>query len=228
MLNIFIAGQKYFGQAVLKELAAMEGIKIVGVSAPCCGDRQDRLCREAVKRGLPVIPAGSLNASTLPEGLDLIISAHCHDFISPATIQKTKLGAIGYHPSLLPLHRGRDAVYWAIRMGNPVTGGTVYWLNNKVDGGPIAAQGYVFIRPGDSPFDLWRRDLMPMGIMLFRRVILDLLDGLIVAVPQDEKLATWEPSVGRPPLFRPDLPMIGPGPEGFTVRVNSKALTGNS
>ncbi|MBI9077466.1 MAG: hypothetical protein JEZ02_18815 [Desulfatibacillum sp.] len=204
----------------------MDGVDIVGVSAPCGETRQDRLCREATNKGLPVIPAGGLNASTLPEGLDLIVAAHCHDFISPASMQKTKLGAIGYHPSLLPLRRGRDAVYLAIRLGDPVTGGTVYWLNGRVDGGPVAAQGYVFIRPGDTSFDLWTRDLLPMGVMLFRRVIRDLINGVIVSVPQDERLATWEPSVGRPPLFRPDLPMIGHGPEGFTVKTNSKALNG--
>lgn len=90
-------------------------------------------------------------------------------------------------------------------------------VNNKVDGGPIAAQGYVFVRPGDKPIDLWARDLQPMGVMLFKKVINDLQNGLIVAVPQDESLATWEPSVGRPPLFRPDLPRIGHGPAGFKV-----------
>jgi hypothetical protein len=33
-------------------------------------------------------------------------------------------------------------------MGDAVTGGTVYWLNDAVDGGPIAAQEHVFIVPG--------------------------------------------------------------------------------
>ncbi len=77
-----------------------------------------------------------------------------------------------------------------------------------------------------TPFDLWTRDMLPMGAVLFRRVLDDLLHGVMVAVPQDESLATWEPSVGRPPLFRPDLPRIGHGPEGFTVKGNSEALNG--
>jgi len=78
----------------------------------------------------------------LPGGVDLILYAHSHDFIGAATRGKTRLGAMGYHPSLLPLHRGRDAVCWTLRMGDKVAGGSVYWLTDVVDGGPIAAQGW--------------------------------------------------------------------------------------
>jgi len=52
----------------------------------------------------------------------------------------------------------------------------------------------------------------------------DINNGRIVAVPQEESLATWEPSVGRPPLFKPDLPRIGPPPEGFEVVASRKGL----
>jgi len=55
-------------------------------------------------------------------------------------------------------------------------------------------------------------------------VIRDIQKSLIISVPQDETLATWEPSFGRPPLFRPDLPRIGAAPEGFEVRVTMDDL----
>jgi len=31
---------------------------------------------------------------------------------------------------------GRDAVEWTIRMKDPIAGGSMFWLNDTVDGGP--------------------------------------------------------------------------------------------
>ena len=212
-LKVFLSGQKHFGLDTLKMLMGKEGVDIVGVSAPPLA--KDRLYKRAWQEKIPVVDSGKLNAGTLPGGVDLIVCAHSHDFISNRMLQKTKLGGVGYHPSLLPLHRGRDAVKWAVKLGDKVTGGTVYWLNDCVDGGPVAAQSWCFIKPGDDPMELWTRDLQPMGITLFGRVLDDLLSGDIVAIDQDESVSTWEPSIGRPPLFRPDLIMIGGAPAGY-------------
>ena len=46
-----------------------------------------------------------------------------------------RLGGIGYHPSLLPRHRGIAAVEWTIREGDPIAGGTVYHLAERMDAG---------------------------------------------------------------------------------------------
>lgn len=224
-LRVFLAGQKFFGQEVMRALLSMEGITVVGVSAPAPGlssAGEDRLWRLAVREGFCPVPSGRLFASSLPDGIDVIVAAHCHDFISAKARARTALGAIGYHPSLLPLHRGRDALYWTIRMHDHVAGGTVFWLTDDVDSGPIAARKSVFVRPGDTPFELWRRDLQPLGVGLIRKVLLDLQAGLLFAHPQEDGVATWEPSVGRPPLWRPDLPLIGTGPEGFQVITSRK------
>lgn len=43
--------------------------------------------------------------------------------------------AVGYHPSLLPRYRGCNAVKWTVCFGDTVAGGTVYELDEKVDGG---------------------------------------------------------------------------------------------
>jgi methionyl-tRNA formyltransferase len=210
-VKVFLCGTRYFGQQVFEAVTGA-GHEVIGVSAPI----GDRLHKAAVSGGVPhVITAGALNADTMPEGADLIVAAHSHDFIGAATLRKTVLGGIGYHPSLLPLHRGRDAIRWAIRMGDRVTGGSVYWLSKNVDGGPIAAQDWCFLPPGADPGELWREVLQPMGLRLILRTLDDLSQGVVVAVPQDERLATWEPSLDQPPIFRPDLPRIG-APAGFT------------
>lgn len=208
-MNIYICGQKTFGLEVLKLIQRL-GHTVVGVSAPVdAAGKADLLYHGAINRGLPVMKAGSLNSATLPGNVDLIVCAHSYDFIGAKTRQKAKLGAIGYHPSLLPVHRGRDAIRWAIKMGDKVTGGTVYWLTDTVDGGPIAAQQLCFIRAEDDPGELWRRELLPIGLKLFEKVLKAIELGVLIKMPQNEKLATWEPSWERQPMTKPDLIQIG-------------------
>lgn len=233
-MRVYLSGQKSFGAAAL-ELLRARGVEIAGVASPAWRDQdlphpfgpvagvnRDPLAMLAEHHGLPWIEAHQLRAETLPDDVDLIVAAHSHAFIGRPTRLRARLGAIGYHPSLLPLHRGRDAIRWAIHMGDRVTGGTVYWLTDNVDAGPIAAQDYALIRPDDDAGELWRRELFPLGLRLLDKVLRDLAVGTIVKVPQDEALATWEPSWHRPPLHRPELLQIGPAPDGYTVSVDRR------
>jgi methionyl-tRNA formyltransferase len=227
-MNVYLTGQKYFGQEVYK-LIRILGHSVIGVSSPAWGneklslanagdnDRYDRLRAIAELHGTPWLEAGKLRADTIPPNVDLIIAAHSHDFISRATRNRTTLGAIGYHPSLLPLHRGRDAVRWVIKLRERITGGTVFWLNETLDGGPIAAQEHVFIRPEWDAMDLWREALQPLGLKLMAQTLKAIDGGLLVRVPQEPKLATWEPSLEPPALYRPDLPQIGGAWDGYRV-----------
>lgn len=231
-MRILISGQKQFGADVFN-LVRQLGHVVVAVAAPAVSGSKtttgeampDRLRFAAESAGVPWIPSENLRAATVPDGTDLIVAAHSHAFIGRATRNRARLGAIGYHPSLLPLHRGRDAVRWVVHMRERVTGGTIYWLTDTMDGGPIAAQAHVMIRPDDTAGSLWRERLAPLGLRLFGRVLRDLAAGRRVAVPQEEDLATWEPSWDRPPVFRPELPALGDGrPVHGTVAVTRDDL----
>lgn len=211
MISVLLAGQKWFGAEVFRRLRELRDVAIVAVSSP--RSEPDRLTSLADLYGVPVIPSGMLRAEAVPPGVDLIVAAHSHDFIGEKTRLRARYGGIGYHPSLLPLHRGRDAVRWAVRMREPVTGGTVYRLTNRVDGGEVLAQSHVFIHRDDTAETLWRRDLGPLGIRLLAETVARFaLEGYLVGTPQDESLATWEPSYDRPPMHRPELPLL-PSPE---------------
>lgn len=148
------------------------------------------------------------------EGYDLLVMAHHHGWIADADIEAATVGAVGYHPSLLPRHRGRDAVRWTVHMDDPIAGGTVYRLTEgakEADAGPIVRQGWCHVRPGWSASDLWREELFPMGVRILAdlvpsgewperiqlKVMRSRLEG---AEDQDERLATWEPAFDRPPL----------------------------
>lgn len=198
LVNIYICGQKHFGAEAFTALLHA-GHRIVGVSSPAANKEgnTDRLKAVAEANNVPWMKSGLLNENTIPDNVDLIVTAHSHDFVRAPTRAKTTYGAIGYHPSLLPLHRGKDAIIWTIQMGDKVTGGTVYWLDEVMDGGPVAAQEHVFVLPGDTPESLWKRDLAPLGIRLLTEVCNDIANGKVVKIVQNESIATVEPSIKK-------------------------------
>lgn len=199
-MRLMLVGQKWLGAEVLAALCSA-GHEVAAVAAPA----GDRLHHAAVAAGIPSgDPGRALPAAWVPEGIDLIVAAHAHCFVSRRARRRARLGAIGYHPSLLPRHRGRDAVRWTIHMRDQVAGGTVYWMTDRADAGPIAAQEWCHVRPDDDAASLWRRDLGPMGARMLVRVVADIASGRVVRRPQDEALATWEPAFDRPPLSAAD------------------------
>ena len=197
-MRLMLVGQKWLGAEVLAMLLE-KGHEVASVATPA----GDRLHTAAVAAGVPVgDPGRILAASWVPPGTELIVAAHSHSFITRGARRAARFGSIGYHPSLLPRHRGRDAVRWTIHMRDQIAGGTVYWMDDRADGGPIAAQGWCHVRPGDTPELLWRRDLGPMGLRLLGATVDDIAKGRITRRAQDESLATWEPAFDRPPLSK--------------------------
>ena len=57
---------------------------------------------------------------------------------------------INVHPSLLPKYKGLHAVEQALNSSDEVTGCTVHYVNEELDGGEIILQGEVPILPEDT------------------------------------------------------------------------------
>lgn len=189
-MNLVVIGSKHFGAAALSRLL-QAGHKILRVIAPVAGDR---LAATAERAQLPLMVAGGsrrIHASDIPSGSDLIVAAHSHSFIASDALRAARLGGIGYHPSLLPRHRGKAAVEWTIRSGDAIAGGTVYQLTDRLDAGPIAAQDWCFVRPGETARELWERALSPMGLELLTKVVNQTaIRGALELRMQDETFAT--------------------------------------
>ena len=64
---------------------------------------------------------------------------------------------INVHPSLLPKYKGLNAVEQAIESGDKVTGCTVHYVNEELDGGQIIRQAEVPILETDTIDELTKR-----------------------------------------------------------------------
>jgi glycine cleavage system regulatory protein/folate-dependent phosphoribosylglycinamide formyltransferase PurN len=192
-----VVGSRYFG-ATMFDALRKEGIDIARVVVPAS---DDRLALAARAVGVPVHVLANpkvVPGDAIHDGTDLIVAAHTHARVSNEALARSRLGGIGYHPSLLPRHRGIAAIEWTILEGDPIAGGTIYHLADGWDAGAIAAQDWCFVAKGESARELWERALAPMGIALMTQVVRHAAQhGALPARPQDERFATKAPMIKR-------------------------------
>jgi methionyl-tRNA formyltransferase len=194
-MRITLVGSRHFGVATFNMLRE-HGVEIARVVVH---DGEDRLSAAATAAAIEVAVQANprlVVASEIAPGTDLIITAHSHARIGKDALAASKHGGIGYHPSLLPRHRGLAAVEWTIKEGDPIAGGTIYHLAERMDAGAIAAQDWVFVKKGETARELWERALAPLGLRLLAQVIDSAkTNGALPAKPQDEQFATLAPAL---------------------------------
>jgi glycine cleavage system regulatory protein len=192
-----IVGSRYFGALVFETLRK-DGVEFAGAVAPAA---DDRLALAAKAAQVPVHILANpkvVPGDAIPEGTDLIVAAHTHARVSNEALARSRLGGVGYHPSLLPRHRGIAAVEWTILEGDPIAGGSVYHLADGWDAGAVAAQDWCFVGKGETARELWERALAPMGLKLLTQVVRHAAQhGELPAFRQDERFATRAPMIRR-------------------------------
>ena len=194
-MRITLVGSRHFGVTTFNMLRE-HGVDIVRVVV---ADSEDRLAAAARAAGIEVVVQGDpklVKAAEIAPGTDLIVTAHSHARVSKEALAAAKMGGIGYHPSLLPRHRGIAAVEWTIKEGDPIAGGSVYHLAERMDAGAIAAQDWVFVKKGETARELWERALAPLG----QRLLAEVIDyakahNALPAKAQDEQFATKAPAL---------------------------------
>jgi methionyl-tRNA formyltransferase len=195
IMRITLVGSRHFGVTTLNMLKA-HGVEVARVVVH---DAEDRLAASATAAGIEVVVQADprlVVASEIAPNTDLIVTAHSHARVSKDALAAAKLGGIGYHPSLLPRHRGLAAIEWTIREGDPIAGGTVYHLADRMDAGAIAAQEWCFVKRGETARELWERALAPLGQKLLGEVIdYAKMHHSLPAKPQDEQFATKAPAL---------------------------------
>ena len=199
-MRIVLFGQAAFGKDVFEQLRAA-GENVVGVSTPHESLRPDPLFEAASQAGVPVIETAMLRQDE-PFQIyrswepDLLVFALVTDIVRKRVLDVATLGAIQYHPSLLPQHRGRTPMNWTIISGAQQTGVTVFWVDEGIDTGPILLQRAVDIAEDDSVGTLYFKKLYPMGVEALVEAVRLVREESAERIPQDEVQATYEPPCG--------------------------------
>ena len=99
----------------------------------------------------------SVNDADWPFRPDLLVSVGYLHLLSERTLRALGDKTINCHYALLPRHRGRSPVPWAIFDGDERTGVTWHWIDRGIDTGRVLLQVPVTIRANDTQASLFVR-----------------------------------------------------------------------
>jgi methionyl-tRNA formyltransferase len=152
-------------------------------------------------RGVPLLKSPNVNDEAVinaikAAGIDWLFIIGWSQIARDAVLAAPARGALGMHPTLLPVGRGRAAIPWAILKRLDKTGVTMFKLDGGVDTGDIIAQREIALRPATTATDLYEA-VDAVHIELMREAFPKLVDDRLTAVRQDNTQATEWP--GRKP-----------------------------
>ena len=114
-----------------------------------------------------------------------------HDILTLPTF-----GCVNIHGSLLPKYRGSAPVQWAVLNGDEISGVTSMYMAEQMDAGDIILKKETPIGDGETAGALYDR-LSALGAQLLSETLDAISDGTAPRTPQDEKLVTYAPPLGK-------------------------------
>ncbi|WP_409341073.1 methionyl-tRNA formyltransferase [Paenibacillus sp. MBLB4367] len=186
---------------------------------------------EAEKHGIPVLQPEKMRSPESVAALaayqpDLIVTAAYGQILPKAVLELPKHGCINVHASLLPKYRGGAPIQHSILKGEAVTGVTIMYMAEGLDTGDMLAAVEVPITDEDTGGSMFEK-LSAAGADLLKRILPELLDGKLTAMPQNHAEATIAPNIKREDeLLRWERPAIelfnqirglNPWPVAFTT-----------
>ena len=195
-MRIVIVGQGPFGEKVLEALIR-KGENIVGCFSPP-DKRGEGINTLAEKSRIPSFRPSLMKEPQVYDAYEklqpnLAVLAFVTDIIPEKLVNLPSLGTICYHPSILPRHRGANAINWALIQGDTRTGLTIFWVDKGIDTGPILLKKEVEIDPDETTGSLYFNKLFPMGVDAMVEAVELIKRGKAPRIPQDDSEASYEP-----------------------------------
>jgi methionyl-tRNA formyltransferase len=197
-MRIALIGQTAFAADVMKGLI-QQGQQVAGVFCPPDrGGKTDALKDAALAAGIPVFQPPRMKDPQAYDQMvslnpDLAVLAFVTDIVPGKVLAVPKLGAICYHPSILPKYRGASAINWAVINGEKETGLTIFWVDEGIDTGDILLQKKVEIGPNDTTGTVYFNQLYPLGVEACVEAVDLIARGQAPRIPQDHSQATYDP-----------------------------------
>jgi methionyl-tRNA formyltransferase len=185
------------------EAAAGAGAEVVGIvtlAGPIDPNRSGQCSFDEVaeRHRAQLVPTADVNADETVEAIraldpELIFVVGWSQLVREPFIALASEGVFGMHPTLLPRHRGRAAIPWAILSGLARTGVTLFEIvDTTADSGAIVGQVVVDIERDDTAETLYRR-LSEAHVELVRDLVPQLVARTAPRIAQDPSRASAWP-----------------------------------
>ena len=184
------------------EAAASAGADVVGVvtlpgpidptrSGQCSFDEITARLGASLHETRDVNAGETLDAVRLLDP-ELIFVVGWSQLVRDPLIALAREGVFGMHPTLLPRHRGRAPIPWAILSGLARTGVTLFEIvDATADSGAIVGQAVVDIEPHETATTLFDR-IADAHVELIREWVPRLISRTAPRIPQDPtRASSW-------------------------------------
>ena len=198
-MRIIVIGQGPFGAKMVQALLNKDETVVAAYIPPDVpGAPIDPMKEIALDHRIPVYQPHDYRGNKVFDEYcalrpDLTILAFVRDIIPERLFEFPSHGAICFHPSLLPRHRGGSSISRTLIMGDTRTGVSIFWPDEGIDTGPILLQKEVEIGPDDTTGSLYFNHLFPLGVEALVESVDLIKEGTAPKIPQDESKATYEP-----------------------------------
>lgn len=197
-MRIVVAGATVSTHQTLEALVR-HGAEIVGVlqlrnESSHTVTAFSQLDKLAEPHGIPCATFRNINELEIVEQVrewqpDLMFVVGLSQLVRDEMMSIPKRGCVGFHPTFLPVGRGRAPLAWLTLDGQPGAA-TFFMIDEGVDSGPIFVQETFEVAPEDYASDVERK-LAAATAAGLDRWLPELLSGVWNPRSQDEFLATY-------------------------------------
>jgi methionyl-tRNA formyltransferase len=113
------------------------------------------VCDEARSRGLPILDMSTILKEYPPGSIDLGFSCRAPYILSRTFLARFRKGVVNFHGGPLPELRGLHAANHAVRLGFTKFAGTLHFMDEGIDTGPILHREEFPIAAEDTAYDVF-------------------------------------------------------------------------
>ena len=196
-MKIVFIGSVYFSFKMLEHLIKMKA-NVVGVVSKSQSNFNadfydlNPLCK---KFNLPILITNDINHKVVIQWIDdlqpeVIYCFGWSNIIKKQVLNIPNKGIVGFHPTLLPLNRGRHPLIWAKVLGLKKSGTTFFMMDEGADSGPIISQKSFLINENDTSQTLYQK-IISNSLKQIETFTFELENNTVNRVIQEKESNYW-------------------------------------
>lgn len=194
-MRIFFIGTVEFSKKALEKLIEIDS-NIVGVatkSESSFNADYVELAPVCQKHNIECRTVNNINSAEVLSWIkslepDIIFCFGWSYLLKKGLLNLAPMGVIGYHPSELPMNRGRHPIIWALTLGLKKTASSFFFMEEGADDGDILSQEKVVILDEDDAGVLYNR-LIGVALKQIKDFHEKLLNSTYDRIKQDHSKA---------------------------------------
>lgn len=196
-MKIVFIGSVLLSEKILEQLIFLkeEVVGVISKNQSAFNSDFRNISLLAQNSNIPSFNTSNINNSETVDWIkskipDIIFCFGWSSLLKSQILNIPKIGVIGYHPSLLPLNRGRHPLIWAKVLGLNTTGSTFFFMDEGSDTGDILNQKKFEITFEDTANSIYNK-MIETTLIQLKEFLPDLKTKKFKRIKQNIKRNYW-------------------------------------